>query len=88
MMTAAHWVTQKERDGFPVEKAAVGSCDLSVVYVGGYWEWLVRDAGGDLAEGMARTEAGAKRQAEEVAAKAEFLDLVVRFNSGEAGHLT
>jgi hypothetical protein len=30
-MTAAHWFTHKEQGGFPVEKAALGCCDLSVL---------------------------------------------------------
>jgi hypothetical protein len=38
----AHWFTHREHGGFPVEKAALGSCDLSVLHIGGEWEWLVR----------------------------------------------
>ena len=52
---------------FPVEKAALGDCDLSVVLVGGSWEWLVRRAGRDIAEGAARASLPARQQAEAVA---------------------
>jgi hypothetical protein len=38
---AALWFTEKEDVGFPTEKAAVGCCDLSVLHVGGEWQWLV-----------------------------------------------
>jgi hypothetical protein len=34
-MTTARWFTQREHGGFPIEKAALGGFDLSVVYVGG-----------------------------------------------------
>jgi len=33
----AHWFTQHERGGFPVERAAFGSCDLSILHIGGEW---------------------------------------------------
>jgi hypothetical protein len=62
-----HWFTHLEHGGFPVEKAAVGSCDLSVLHVGGNWEWLVRQAGRDVAEGTARAAVDAKNEAEAVA---------------------
>jgi hypothetical protein len=55
--------------GFPVERAALGSCDLSVLHVGGEWQWLVRHAGRDVAEGAARAAVDAQRQAEAVALK-------------------
>jgi hypothetical protein len=29
----AHWFTHREHGGFPVEKAALGNCDLSVLHV-------------------------------------------------------
>jgi hypothetical protein len=66
-MTAAYWFTHKEQGGFPIEKAALRDCDLSVVYVGGHWEWLVRQAGRDVTEGTAATAATAKLYAETVA---------------------
>jgi hypothetical protein len=66
-MTTAHWFTHKEHGGFPVEKAALGCCDLSVLRVAGNWEWLVRQAGRDVTEGTARTAVDAKREAENVA---------------------
>ena len=55
-----------EHGGFPVEKAALGDCDLSMLYVGGEWEWLVRQAGCDVAEGAARSAVDARRPAEVV----------------------
>jgi hypothetical protein len=69
MMTLAHWFIQREHGGFPVEKAAIGSCDLSVLHVGGEWQWLVRQAGRDVAEGAAAAAADAQREAEAVALK-------------------
>jgi hypothetical protein len=44
-------------------------CDLSVLPIGGEWQWLVRQAGRDVAEGAARAAADAKREAEAVALK-------------------
>ena len=52
-MITAHWFTHREHGGFPIEKAALGSCDLSALHVGGEWQWLVRQAGRDVAEGAA-----------------------------------
>jgi hypothetical protein len=66
-MTQAHWFMHLEHGGFPIEKAALGSCDLSVLHVGGEWEWLVRQDGRDLAEGAARSCIDAKRYAETLA---------------------
>jgi hypothetical protein len=63
----AHWFTQHEHGGFPVEKAALGSCDLSVLHVDGNWEWLVRQVGRDVAEGTARAAVDAKEEAERIA---------------------
>jgi hypothetical protein len=65
-MTLAYWFTQHEEGGFPIERAALGSCDLSVLHVGGEWQWLVRQAGRDVAEGAARADLDARRQAEDV----------------------
>jgi hypothetical protein len=70
--TAAHWFTRREQGGFPVECAALGSCDLSVLHVGGEWQWLVRQDGRDMAEGKARAAADAKREAEAVALRLGF----------------
>jgi hypothetical protein len=67
VMTLAYWFTKQESGGFPVERAALGSCDLSVLHVGGEWQWLVRQAGRDVAEGAARAAVDAQRQAEAVA---------------------
>lgn len=74
LMTLAYWSTQKEHGGFPVEKAALGSCDLSVLHVGGEWQWLVRRDGRDVAEGAARAAVDAQRQAEAVALKFSAAD--------------
>jgi hypothetical protein len=62
-MTTAQWHTQHEYGGFPIERAALGSCDLSVLRIGTEWEWLVRQAGRDVAEGAARTADDARREA-------------------------
>jgi hypothetical protein len=35
-----HWFTVNEPGGFPVERAALGSCDLSVMHIAGEWQWL------------------------------------------------
>jgi hypothetical protein len=47
--------------------AALGSCDLSVLHVSGEWQWLVRQAGRDVAEGAARTFVDAQQQVGAVA---------------------
>jgi hypothetical protein len=46
---------------------SLGSCDLSVLHVGGEWQWLVRQAGRDVAEGLARAVVDAQQQGESVA---------------------
>jgi hypothetical protein len=66
-MTLAYWFTHNDRSGFPLERAALRSCDLSVCYVDGEWQWLVQHAGQDLAEGAARASLEARRQAEATA---------------------
>lgn len=65
----AHWFTQHEQGGFPVERAALGSCDLSMIHIAGEWQWLVQQHGRDVAEGAATIADEAKRQAEEAALK-------------------
>ena len=65
----AHWFTQHEHGGFPVERAALGSCDLSILHIGGEWLWLVRQHGRDVAEGAARDVHHARREAEAVAVR-------------------
>jgi hypothetical protein len=59
-------------------KAWVGFFKLSVVYVGGEWQWLVNYEGCDVAEGSARSYLAAKQQAEATALRLEcqFLDVV------------
>jgi hypothetical protein len=66
-MTQAYWFEHKEQGGFPVQRAAVGDCDLSLLFVAGEWQWLVRCGGRDVAEGAARSAKDAQRQAEAVA---------------------
>ena len=63
----AQWFTQHEHGGFPIECAALGSCDFSMLHIGGEWQWLVRQAGRDVPEGAARTAGDARRAAEAVA---------------------
>ena len=67
MMTTAQWFTHREYGDFPIQRAALRSCELSVLYVGGEWQWLVRQAGRDVAEGAARTFVDAQQQAKAVA---------------------
>jgi hypothetical protein len=64
---SAYWFEHKERGGFPVQRAAVRDCDLSVLHVAGEWQWLVSRDGRDIAEGAARDAVDAQRQAEAVA---------------------
>jgi hypothetical protein len=66
------WFTQHEQGGFPIERAALGSCDLSVLRIGGEWHWLVRQAGRDVAEGAAPAADDARREAEAVALKLDY----------------
>jgi len=63
------WFTQREPGGFTVERAALGSCDLSVLRIGAEWHWLVRQAGRDVAEGASSAADDARREAEAVALK-------------------
>jgi hypothetical protein len=72
----AQWFTQYDLFGFPIEQAVIGDCDLSVVFVGGEWQWPVRRDGCDLAEGQARACLAAKQQAEAVTLR--FLNVVAR----------
>jgi hypothetical protein len=66
-MTLARWFTTHEYGSFSIECAALGACDLCVLHVGGEWQWLVRCAGRDVAEGAARAEREAREQAEAAA---------------------
>jgi hypothetical protein len=63
----AYWFTVREHGGFPVERAALGSCELSALHIGGEWQWLVRQAGRDVAEGSAPSADDAKLEAEALA---------------------
>lgn len=65
----AYWFTVREQGGVVVERAAFGSCDLSLLHVGGEWQWLVREGGRDVAEGAALSADNARREAEAVALK-------------------
>jgi hypothetical protein len=63
----AYWLTVREEGGFPVERAALGHCELSALHIGGEWQWLVRQEGRDVAEGSAPSADDAKQEAETVA---------------------
>ena len=63
----AQWFTLHEHGGFPNERAVLGSCDLSMLHIGGEWQWLVRLDGRDVAEGAACTAVDAQRAAEAAA---------------------
>jgi hypothetical protein len=63
----AYWFTVHEQGGFPVERAALGSCDLSVLRIAGEWQWLVRQDGRDVMEGAAPSVDDAKEEAEALA---------------------
>jgi hypothetical protein len=62
-----HWFTVREQGGFPVERAALGSCDLSMLHIAGEWQWLVRQDGRDMAEEAVPSADDARREAEAVA---------------------
>jgi hypothetical protein len=77
MTVTAHWFTSYERVfGFPVEKAALGGCNLSVAYIGGEWQWLVNCRGREVAEGAARGYPAARSDAENAVRR--FLQVVAR----------
>jgi hypothetical protein len=65
----ALWFTVHEQGGFDVERAALGSYDLSVLHIAGEWQWLVRQDGRDMREGAAPSADDAKLEAEAVAVK-------------------
>jgi hypothetical protein len=65
----ACWFTVHEQGGFPVERAALGSCDLSMLHIAGEWQWLVRQDGRDMAEGASSIADDARREAEATALK-------------------
>jgi hypothetical protein len=69
-MLRAHWFTQHEHGGFRIERAALPPYDLSVVHAGGgEWQCLMRQTGGDVAEGKAQSAVEAPQAAEAVAIK-------------------
>jgi hypothetical protein len=61
-VTRAYRFEHREQGGFPVQRGALGDCDLSVMHIGGEWQWLVRRAGRDVAEGAARSADDAQRK--------------------------
>jgi hypothetical protein len=75
-MTAAHWETQYELFGFPVDLAWHGGCDLAVLFDGEGWQWRVWRDNHEVGRGLARSGKAAKEQAEGVAFR--FLHLVAR----------
>ena len=40
----AQWFNQHEPGGLPIEKAAIGVRDLSVLFTGSEWQWLVKSS--------------------------------------------
>jgi hypothetical protein len=42
LWAAMRWFVHNEQGGFPVLRAALDDCDLSVLHIGGEWQWLVR----------------------------------------------
>jgi len=65
----ADWFTRHEHGGFAIWRAALGVYDLSVLYAGGEWRWLVQRDGRDLAEGKAQGDHEARQNAETAAMK-------------------
>jgi hypothetical protein len=65
----AYRFTSSEKNGFPVERAALGGCDLSIMDIAGEWQWLVRQDGRDVAEGASSSAQDAREEAEAVALK-------------------
>ena len=65
----AQWFTDFKLASFPIEKAAVGLCELSVLHVAGVWQWRVRRHDRDVAEGVAHELVDAQRAAEAGAVK-------------------
>jgi hypothetical protein len=63
----AYWFKVEEKGGFPVERAALGSCELSVMHIAGEWQWLIRQDGRDVKKGSAPLLTVAKLEAETVA---------------------
>jgi hypothetical protein len=48
------FVSSGQQGGFPVERAALGACELSALHIDGEWQWLVRQEGRDVTEGPRR----------------------------------
>lgn len=63
-----YWFTTRDAGSFPIERAAVGDCDLSIMRIGDTWRWFVSLSGRDVAKGSSGSAADARRQAETVAA--------------------
>jgi hypothetical protein len=61
-MTPAYWFEHREAGGFPVRAARSAPAPLSVLHVGGEWQWLVRRDGRDLAEAAAAHTLGRKER--------------------------
>ena len=65
-LTRAHWISDVF-SGIPVQRAALGDADLSVIHIGRRWSWLVRRDGHEVAEGTADSLATAQEAAEAAA---------------------
>ena len=69
-MIQACWFEHKEQGGFPLQRATVGDCDLSVLPLGlRRWSWLMRRAGVALAEGEAYSLVASQEAATEAAVR-------------------
>jgi hypothetical protein len=66
MTDHAHWISDTF-SGVPVQRAALGEADLSVMRIGPRWSWLVRRDGAEVAEGAADNLAAAQQAAEAAA---------------------
>jgi len=67
----AHWFIHHEHGSSPIERAVLGDCELSVLYLGrGEWQWLVGKDGRDVAGARVRSAADARALAEAVARSA------------------
>ena len=65
----ADWATQHGQGESPIERARMGSFDLSVLSARDGWQWLIRRNGRELAGGAAGTKGGARQEAEAVAVR-------------------
>jgi hypothetical protein len=60
----ARWSTQQDHGEFAVQSARLAGCNLSVMWIGTTWSWLVRRGERDIAEGLAASDDEARAHAE------------------------